>query len=195
MALDVDIGRQNRVGVAQIRILAGQRRHAAVLQERAVVGLLVLAPADVADPARVVENQLAAADGRREPRDAAEAQAVLVDFGAFGIGNDRIVRLRRRVIVDQRRRVLHLDERAQRIPRLRRVAEARAQGQRIGVLERIVLLHRLVAQAHVQIDLAAGDRGLQIRRFIGGLRRRNGQHQRRRKGGLAQRGTHGPQDS
>jgi hypothetical protein len=146
-----------------------------VLQEKRVVGLHVLPPAHVADEAGIVQNDALPPECRGGfARRVGEEN--LVDLLRLGIAHDGAaggggIKSGLAVFVAfGRDDVLALDHRFQPLPRRRRVADARAQRDRIGIAQR-GLVHAFEARAHVGGNRALPDR---LPECVGGPQRAAG---------------------
>ncbi|RAK66274.1 hypothetical protein DJ019_08445 [Phenylobacterium kunshanense] len=128
--------------------------------------LLVLAEAHVADEPRIAEDQALAADDRLALL-AGPGDLGAVEFGVLRIGHQGVAGLavgRAVVVVDQGGDVLAFHQRLEAVPGRGLVAEAGAQGEGLGVLAEAVLVDGLVAQAHVEDDVAGQGLGQRGRR-------------------------------
>ncbi len=153
---------EDAVGVRDVAV--EQRRAALPPRDRAaVVGLFVLAPADVADETVVVELDALAADAHRQRLAGLQADPGLVDARVLGIGDDgeagavgRGAGAGVEVVQADFAHVGELDEEIQAVPLAGAVIQPGAQRRGLGVLGNSVLVNELDAVAEIEADLAAG---------------------------------------
>src|SRR5690606_28423160 len=143
-----------QVGVGEIEFFDG-----GIFQRDRVEGLHVLAPADVSDEAGVVQDDDLAADlggGAVVLVDVTDPG--LADLGELGVGHDGVTGgglAGLLVVVHQLGGVLGFDAGGEAVIGAGGVAEAGAQGERVGVGGGLVNV--LVAEAGVEGSLALGD--------------------------------------
>ena len=96
LGIQITVGRvftKDAVHVVDVGVIEGGVSQAAVAQAEAVVSLLVLTPADVADKAGVVVDDALATKLQGGGVQPGIAQPGLVDLGAIRVGDDRILGL------------------------------------------------------------------------------------------------------
>ena len=137
----------------QIGICGGEVRHRGQLKQRGIEGLLVLAPADIADEAGIVEDDALAATN--------ELEAVNAGIGDLGAVELRIVRVRDNgvagaaigggvVAVVEPVHDFRFQQNGETLVGPRLEAGAHTRGDCVGILRHAVLRYMLVAQPRIE---------------------------------------------
>ena len=134
-----------------------------VLDAQAIKGLLVLAPADIADKTGIIEPDALAPERDRRVRQRGVGELDAVQLGSVRVGHDRVHGLAVYCgieVVNQVIDMVELDEEPgiQELSGLQ--AGAQAIGQRARLLGKPVLIDALIAQAEIEDRLGFGKRRL-----------------------------------